>query len=73
MDIFNVTDLTNEFAVTDMVLVMVLACALAAKWHDFNERITSVIQRPFKVDTLTARRRQCVSIEGHGLAALGTR
>ena len=30
MDIFNVTDLTNEFAVMDMVLVMVLSFALSA-------------------------------------------
>jgi uncharacterized membrane protein YhiD involved in acid resistance len=30
MDIFNVTDLTSEFAVTDMVLVMVLSFALSA-------------------------------------------
>ena len=47
MDIFNVTDLTNEFAVMDMVLVMVLSFALSAfiGWiYKFTHRGTSYTQ-----------------------------
>jgi uncharacterized membrane protein YhiD involved in acid resistance len=47
VDLFNITDLTNEFAVTDMVLVMILSFALSAAigWiYKFTHRGTSYTQ-----------------------------